>query len=238
MAVIPFCTGLVSNQIWDKFRVKTRGKELFSSLGLLLSPSVSDSPTESDFTVAHHLSKMSQCQDFPIFTFCPLQCNYISCYALSTAVHHLPNNSYHLLGNAVLQVKGSLLPSQSWAPHSDRGAQHHRSHIPFLSHMALAITHGPGLHTCSLVSGPGFLLSWGLQQLLAALPPCPCPPSLHSMNPSMPSWLPFLCFMTVGPPPGWKCLNQNKREESFGSFTCVKLCMMSSFEVQSIPCME
>lgn len=43
---IPFHTGLVSNQIWDKFRVKTRGKKMFSFLGLLLSTSISHPPTE------------------------------------------------------------------------------------------------------------------------------------------------------------------------------------------------
>lgn len=55
---IPFHTGLVSNQIWDKFRVKTRGKEMFSFLGLSLSASISDPPTEIAFTIAYHLSKI------------------------------------------------------------------------------------------------------------------------------------------------------------------------------------
>lgn len=91
-------------QIWflikSEINLKTRGKEMFNFLGVFLLTSTSDPPTERDFTVAYHLSKMSQCQDFLIFTFCPLQCDSISCCALSTAVHHLPNNSCHLLGNA------------------------------------------------------------------------------------------------------------------------------------------
>lgn len=41
---IPFHTVLVSNEIWDKFRVKTRGKKMFIFLGLLLSTSISDPP--------------------------------------------------------------------------------------------------------------------------------------------------------------------------------------------------
>lgn len=180
---------------------------MFSFLGLLLSASISNPSTESDFTVAHHLSKMSQCQDFPVFTFCPLQCNSISCCALSTAVHHLPNNSCHLLGNAAprdicpagvgppspLTELSARQRQRCTAPRTDTSLSCHMWHFP--SHVAQDCT--PAVWSLD----QAFYSGGDSSSSPAALPSCPCPPSLHNINPSMPSWLCVLCFMTAGPPP-------------------------------------
>lgn len=153
---------------------------------------------------------MSQCQDFPIFTFCPLQRDSISCCALSKAVHHLPNKSCHSLGNVsppdnCPAGEGShyLLTELSrtqWqrctAPPTASSLSCHTWHFP--SHLTQDCTPAAWSLDQAFCSGGDSSSS------LAPIPPCPCPPSLHNINPSMPSWLPLLCFTT---PLDWKCLN-------------------------------
>lgn len=160
----------------------------------------------------------------------------LSCCTLSTAYHDLPIHFCHSLGSVApsdicpvnegpLLLPSNLL-SRLTATQWQRGAH------PFPAmHEAFYHTLPSTVPTCGLLSGPGFLLSiqrWEFQQL----PSSSAIPSLSSqpptINPSAPSWIPWLCFMTPGPPPDWEGLKKKRSERSFVSF-CALFYTTSSF---------